>query len=79
MDKVQKNQLQTISYVEEKISRTLCGKEAEMDDINKKNMELELQMEQLVLEANAGQQRAHYNENMVKTLTLSMKQVIATN
>ncbi|CAI9115790.1 OLC1v1016785C1 [Oldenlandia corymbosa var. corymbosa] len=77
MDKVQTNQLQTISYVEEKVLQTLREKEAEMEDINKKNMELELQMEQLAVEANAWQQRAQYNENMVKTLTLNIQQVFA--
>ncbi|KAI8022767.1 T-complex protein 1 subunit beta [Camellia lanceoleosa] len=50
-EKVQANQLQTISYVEEKVLQTLCEKEAEVENINKKNMELELRMEQLAVEA----------------------------
>ncbi|KAL3514481.1 hypothetical protein ACH5RR_027198 [Cinchona calisaya] len=77
LEKVQTNQLQTITYVEEKVLQKLREKEAEMEDINKKNIELELRMEQLALEANAWQQRAQYNENMVKTLTLNIQQVFA--
>ncbi|XP_027095229.1 probable BOI-related E3 ubiquitin-protein ligase 2 [Coffea eugenioides] len=77
LEKVQTNQLQTISYVEEKVLQKLREKEAEVEDINKKNIELELRMEQLSLEANAWQQRAQYNENMVKTLTLNIQQVFA--
>lgn len=77
LEKVQTNQLQTISYVEEKVLQKLREKEAEVEDINKKNIELELRMEQLALEANAWQQRAQYNENMVKTLTLNIQQVFA--
>lgn len=48
-----------------------------MEDINKKNAELELRMEQLVLEANAWQQRAKYSENMINTLKLNLQQVYA--
>ncbi|KAL3505159.1 hypothetical protein ACH5RR_035000 [Cinchona calisaya] len=77
LEKVQTNQLQTISYVGEKVLEKLREKDAEVQDINKKNIELELRMEQLALEANAWQQRAEYNENMVKTLTLNIQQVFA--
>lgn len=66
-----------MSYVEEKVVQKLREKEAELEDINKKNAELELRIEQLVLEANAWQQRAKYTENMISTLKLNLQQVYA--
>lgn len=77
MEKVQANQLQTITCVEEKVIQKLREKEAEVEDINKKNMELELRMEQLALEANAWQQRAKYNENLINTLKVNLQHVYA--
>ncbi|KAK6115916.1 hypothetical protein DH2020_008185 [Rehmannia glutinosa] len=77
LEKFQATQLQTISYVEEKVLQKLREKDAEVEDINKKNDELELQMQQLALEANAWQQRAKYTENMINTLKLNLQQVYA--
>ncbi|KAI3460221.1 hypothetical protein Pfo_016884 [Paulownia fortunei] len=77
LEKFQATQLQTLSYVEEKVLQKLQEKEAEVEDINKKNVELELRMEQLTLEANAWQQRAKYSENMINTLKLNLQQVYA--
>ncbi|XP_060199421.1 probable BOI-related E3 ubiquitin-protein ligase 2 [Lycium barbarum] len=77
LEKVQANQIQAITYVEEKVLQKLREKEAEVDDINKKNMELELRMEQLALEANAWQQRAKYNENLINTLKVNLQHVYA--
>ncbi|XAR61903.1 hypothetical protein NMG60_11016450 [Bertholletia excelsa] len=77
MEKVQANQLQTISYVEEKVLQKLREKEAEMENINKKNVELELRMEQLAMEAGAWQQQAKYNEHMINSLRLNLHQVYA--
>ncbi|KAK2977883.1 hypothetical protein RJ640_020227 [Escallonia rubra] len=77
VEKVQANQLQTVSYVEDKFIQKLREKEAEVENINKKNMELELQMEQLAVEAGAWQQRARYNENMINTLKFKIQQVYA--
>ncbi|XP_009760231.1 probable BOI-related E3 ubiquitin-protein ligase 2 [Nicotiana sylvestris] len=77
LEKVQANQLQTITCVEEKVIQKLREKEAEVEDINKKNMELELRMEQLALEANAWQQRAKYNENLINTLKVNLQHVYA--
>ncbi|KAG8390903.1 hypothetical protein BUALT_Bualt01G0131900 [Buddleja alternifolia] len=74
-EKFQASQLQTISYVEDKVLQKLREKEAEVEDINKKNMELELRMEQFALEANAWQQRAKYSENTINTLRLNLQQV----
>ncbi|PSS31436.1 BOI-related E3 ubiquitin-protein ligase [Actinidia chinensis var. chinensis] len=77
IDKVRANQLQTLSYVEEKVISKLREKETEMENINKKNMELELRIEQLAVEAGAWQQRAHYNETMINTLKFNLQQVHA--
>ncbi|KAG8377595.1 hypothetical protein BUALT_Bualt08G0049400 [Buddleja alternifolia] len=77
LDKFQANQLQTISYIEDKVVHKRREKQAEIDDINKKNIELELRMERLALEANAWQQQAKYNENMINTLKLNLQQVYA--
>lgn len=66
-----------MSYVEEKVMQKLREKEAEVEEINRKNMELELRMEQLSLEANAWQQRAKYSESMITTLKHSLQQVYA--
>lgn len=75
LEKIQANQLQTLSYVEEKVLQKLREKEAEVEEINKKNMELELQMEQLAVEANTWQQRAQYNDNMINSLRFNLQQV----
>ncbi|MBA0745849.1 hypothetical protein Goshw_006849 [Gossypium schwendimanii] len=77
LEKVQANQLQTISLVEEKVFQKLREKEAEVENINKKNMELEEKMEQLTMEAGAWQQRARYNENMITALKFNLQQVYA--
>lgn len=77
VEKVQATQLQTISFVEEKFLQKIREKEAEVENINKKNMELELHMEQLAMEAGAWQQRAKYNESMINTLNFNLQQVYA--
>ncbi|KAE8715485.1 heat stress transcription factor B-4-like [Hibiscus syriacus] len=77
LEKVQVNQFQTISLVEERFFQKLREKEAEVENINKKNMELEEHMEQLTTEAGAWQQRARYNENMITALKLNLQQVYA--
>ncbi|GFS30624.1 S-ribonuclease binding protein 1 [Actinidia rufa] len=77
IEKVQANRLQTVSYVEEKVLSKLREKNTEMENINKKNMELELRIEQLAVEAGAWQRRAHYNESMINTLKFNLQQVYA--
>ncbi|GLT58924.1 hypothetical protein SLA2020_317790 [Shorea laevis] len=77
LEKVQANQLQTISFVEEKVLQKLREKEAEVESINKKNMELEERMEQLTMETSDWQQRTRYNENMITCLKFNLQQVHA--
>ncbi|KAL6504361.1 hypothetical protein OROGR_026284 [Orobanche gracilis] len=76
-EKFQATQVQAISFVEDKILQKLREKEAQIQDINKKNTELELRTEQLALEANAWQQRAKYFENTINTLKLNLQHVYA--
>ncbi|XP_019058145.1 PREDICTED: probable BOI-related E3 ubiquitin-protein ligase 2 isoform X2 [Tarenaya hassleriana] len=75
LDKIQANQLQTISLMEEKIIQKLCEKEAEVQTINRKNKELEVRTEQLTMEAGAWQQRAKHHENMVTALKYNLESV----
>ncbi|KAH9758202.1 RING-type domain-containing protein [Citrus sinensis] len=76
-EKVQANQLQTISLVEDKVIEKLREKEAEVENINKRNLELEERMEQLSVEAGAWQQRARHNENMINALKVNLQHVYA--
>ncbi|KAF5768166.1 putative transcription factor C2H2 family [Helianthus annuus] len=48
-----------------------------VENINKKNMELEMQVEELAVKAVTWQQRAKYNENMINTLKYNLQQVYA--
>ncbi|KAL6296237.1 hypothetical protein ACE6H2_004379 [Prunus campanulata] len=77
LEKVQATQLQTLSVVEEKVLQKLREKEAEVESINKKNMELEERMEQLTVEAGAWQQLARRNENMISSLRFNLQHVYA--
>ena len=77
LEKVQATQVQTISIVEDKVLEKLREKQAEMESINKKNMELEERMQQLTVEAGAWQQRARYNENMISALKFKIQHVYA--
>ncbi|XP_062023080.1 probable BOI-related E3 ubiquitin-protein ligase 2 [Rosa rugosa] len=77
LDKVQAAQLQTLSVVEEKVLQKLREKEAEVESINKKNMELEERMDQLSLEARIWQHEARNNEHMITALKVNLDQVIA--
>ncbi|XP_010263518.1 PREDICTED: probable BOI-related E3 ubiquitin-protein ligase 2 [Nelumbo nucifera] len=77
LEKVQVNQLQTFSIAEERILQKLREKEAEVEDINKKNTELEERMKQLNMEAGAWHHRAKCNENMITTLKFNLQQVFA--
>ncbi|KAJ4963334.1 hypothetical protein NE237_023273 [Protea cynaroides] len=76
LEKVGANQLQTLSFAEERILQKLRVKEAEVEDINRKNMELEERMRQLSVEAGAWQQRAKSNENIVTTLKFNLQKVL---
>ncbi|XP_035843856.1 probable BOI-related E3 ubiquitin-protein ligase 2 [Helianthus annuus] len=65
------------SHVEDKFIERLREKEAMVENINKKNMELEMQVEELAMKAVTWQQRAKYNENMINTPKYNLQQVYA--
>lgn len=74
LEKVQETQLQGLSIIEDKVLQKLREKHAEVESINKRNIELEDRMEQLSVEAGAWQQRARYNENMIAALKFNLQQ-----
>ncbi|XP_058722230.1 probable BOI-related E3 ubiquitin-protein ligase 3 [Vicia villosa] len=74
LEKVQATQLQCVSIIEDKVIQKLREKDTEVENINKRNMELEDQMDQLSAEAGAWQQRARYNENMIAALKFNLQQ-----
>nr|XP_010926405.2 probable BOI-related E3 ubiquitin-protein ligase 2 [Elaeis guineensis] len=77
LEKLQAKQFQTLANVEDSIHRKIREKEAEVEEINKRNMELEEQMKQLAMDVGAMQHRAKYNENMITHLKYSLDQVYA--
>ncbi|CAN1274100.1 Probable BOI-related E3 ubiquitin-protein ligase 3, partial [Linum perenne] len=77
LEKIQTHQVQTISLLEDKIVQKLHKKEAEMERINEKNLELEDRMEQISAEAGVWQQRARFNENLISALKSNLQQVYA--
>ncbi|KAJ1397380.1 Zinc finger, RING-type [Sesbania bispinosa] len=77
LEKVRATQLQNISIIEDKVLQKLREKEAEVESINKRNIELEEQMQQLATEADIWQQRARSNESMVAALKFNLEQVYA--
>lgn len=77
LEKVQAKQLQTLTAVEDKILRKLRDTEAEVENMNKKNTELEDQMKQLSAEAEAWQNHARYNENLIANLRFNLQQLFA--
>ncbi|XP_031407022.1 probable BOI-related E3 ubiquitin-protein ligase 2 isoform X1 [Punica granatum] len=77
LDKIQSSQLQHLSLLEDKVLQKLREKENELEIINRKNMELEQQVEQLTVEAGAWQQQARYNENMISALNYNLQKIYA--
>ncbi|KAJ0772154.1 putative E3 ubiquitin-protein ligase BOI [Helianthus annuus] len=73
LEKVQTNEIQIISHVEDKFIERLREKQAMVENINKKNMELEIQVEELAMKADTWQQRAKYNKNMINTLKYNLQ------
>ncbi|XP_027355653.1 probable BOI-related E3 ubiquitin-protein ligase 3 [Abrus precatorius] len=75
LENVQATQLRSISVIEDKVLQKLHEREAEVESINRRNIELEERMEQLTVEADVWQQRATYNENMIAALKFNLQQV----
>ncbi|KAK7266048.1 hypothetical protein RIF29_18687 [Crotalaria pallida] len=73
LEKVEGTHLQSVKIIEDKVHQKLYEKEAKAENINKQNIELVNQIEQLTVEASAWQQRARYNENMIATLKFNLQ------
>lgn len=68
LDKFQSTQLRNISLLEDKVRQKLREKEVQLETINRKNMELEQQVEQMTAEARAWHQQCKYIEDMIFVL-----------
>jgi E3 ubiquitin-protein ligase BOI-like protein len=77
LEKVQAKQFEALASVEDKILRKIRDKESEVQNINKRNSELEDQIRQMAGEVGAWQQRAKYNESMISALKYNLEQVCA--
>ncbi|KAL8172027.1 hypothetical protein V2J09_023831 [Rumex salicifolius] len=77
LDKLQADQLQTISYVEDEVLQKLREKEVEVENMNGKNIELEERLEKLAMDAGVWQNRTKDTENMITLLKLNLQQVYA--
>ncbi|XP_013589910.1 PREDICTED: probable BOI-related E3 ubiquitin-protein ligase 2 [Brassica oleracea var. oleracea] len=73
LDKIQRSQYKTVALMEERVVQKLREKDEELEMVNRTNKELELRIEQLAMEAEAWQQRANYNENMVAALNYNLE------
>lgn len=77
LHKIQADQLQTLSYVEEKVLQRLREKEVEVENINQKNLELKEKIEQLAMEMGFWQEQTKYFENMINLLKFNLQQIYA--
>ncbi|CAL0305817.1 unnamed protein product [Lupinus luteus] len=77
IEKVQAIQLESFSIIKDRVLQKLNEKEAEIEGINNRNIELEERLEQLAAEADAWQQRASYSRNMIAALKSNLEQVYA--
>ncbi|CAG7909493.1 probable BOI-related E3 ubiquitin-protein ligase 2 [Brassica rapa] len=73
LDQIQRSQYKTLALMEERVVQKLREKDEELEMINRTNKELEVRIEQLAMEAEAWQQRAKYNENMIAALNYNLE------
>ncbi|CAN7065671.1 hypothetical protein IGI04_040464 [Brassica rapa subsp. trilocularis] len=73
LDQIQRSQYKTLALMEERVVQKLREKDEELEMINRTNKELEVRIEQLAMEADAWQQRAKYNENMIAALNYNLE------
>ncbi|XP_078429189.1 putative BOI-related E3 ubiquitin-protein ligase 3 isoform X2 [Wolffia australiana] len=66
-----------VSVVEDTITRKLRQKEAEIENMNKRNRELSEKIKQVSMEAESWHYRARFNESVVSVLKNNLKQAIA--
>lgn len=78
-EKTRRFQMNILASLEEAALSKLRDKDLEVENMNKKNMELEEKMKQLSMEAHAWQYRAKCSETMINTLKFSLQQAYAQN
>eukprot|EP01018_Ginkgo_biloba_P035725 Gb_07205 [translate_table: standard] len=78
-EKTQRLQMNILARVEEGVLGKLREKEMEVENMNKKNLELEERIKQLSLEAHAWQYQAKCNETMINALKFNLQQAYAQN
>ncbi|KAH9318244.1 hypothetical protein KI387_020013, partial [Taxus chinensis] len=76
-EKTQRLQMNMLACVEEAAMKKLKEKDMEVENMNKKNAELEEKMKHLSLEVNAWQYRAKCSENLINTLKFNLQQAYA--
>lgn len=79
LEKVQAKQLQTIASLEENFRRKIQEKELQIQDVTKRNVDLEEQFRKLNYEVGMWQQQAKINEDRIAALQLKYQQVHAQN
>lgn len=76
-EKRQRHSRALVATVEEGIMRRIKAKEAELDKLNRRNLELEERVKQLSVENQIWQNVAKNNESIANTLKTNLEQVLA--
>lgn len=63
--------------MEKEVAKKLTEKDKEISNMNRRNMELELKIKQVTIEAQSWHHRAKYNESVVNSLKNNLQQIIA--
>ncbi|KAJ9568334.1 hypothetical protein OSB04_004300 [Centaurea solstitialis] len=66
-----------LNTLEKEVGRKLREKEMEIENMNRKNIELGLKIKQIAMEAQSWHYRAKYNESVVNALKNNLQQLIA--
>lgn len=73
----QKHTASLLNTLEKEVTKKLREKEMEIENMNRKNMELGLKIKHVAMEAQTWHYRAKYNESVVNALKNNLQQVIA--
>ncbi|CAI9280391.1 unnamed protein product [Lactuca saligna] len=74
----EKHTVSLLKTLEKEVSKKLSEKEIEIENMNRKNMELGLKIKQASMEAQSWHYRAKYNESVVNALKNNLQQVMMT-
>ncbi|KAL7605507.1 hypothetical protein Lser_V15G17244 [Lactuca serriola] len=74
----EKHTVSLLNTLEKEVSKKLSEKEMEIENMNRKNMELGLKIKQESMEAQSWHYRAKYNESVVNALKNNLQQVMMT-